>query len=195
MRFLSASLLFILTASTSANRLAFNKLFALTTDSQTPLDPTMPNKVGTLEQPGVLISDVMGRDRSINIFAGFARDVEAVARRLDDSAANSTVLAPLNSAIDKLPGKPWEDQGDYNDFGATAYDGDDGQERARRNLRRFVQAHVVPTSPWKENEKTWSLLDGDKEIWWEMKDGVMMVSILLPFCWYSFSDLRCSVAT
>ncbi|KAI1366002.1 hypothetical protein F5Y08DRAFT_302365 [Xylaria arbuscula] len=175
MRFLSASLLFLLTASTSAYQPSFNKLFALNTDSQVPLDPTMPDKAGTLEQPGVLISDVMGRDRSVNVFAGFARDVEAVARRLDDSSANSTVLAPLNSAIDKLPGKPWEDQGDYSEFGATAYDGDDGQERARRNIRRFVQAHVIPTSPWKENEKTRSLLEGDKEIWWEMKDGAMVL--------------------
>ncbi|KAI0505690.1 hypothetical protein F5B22DRAFT_651488 [Xylaria bambusicola] len=175
MRFLSTYILFMLTAPTSAYRPSFDKFFALDTDSQIPLDPTMPDKPQTLSQPGVLISDVMGRDRSINVFAGFARDVEAVASRLDDSSVNSTVLAPLNSAIDKLPGKPWEDQNDYNDFGATAYNGDDGQERARRNIKRFVQAHIVPTSPWKENERSRSLLDGDKEIWWEMKDGAMML--------------------
>ncbi|TGJ80478.1 hypothetical protein E0Z10_g8283 [Xylaria hypoxylon] len=129
----------------------------------------------TLTQESVLISDVMGRDRSVNVFAGFARDVEGVAKRLDDSAANSTVLAPLNSAIDKLPGKPWEDPNEYNALGATVYDGDEGRERARRNIRRFVEAHVVPLSPWGENERRRSLLDGDREIWWEKKDGVMVL--------------------
>ncbi|KAI1349339.1 hypothetical protein F5Y01DRAFT_289778 [Xylaria sp. FL0043] len=176
MRLPSASLLYILAASTSAHRFSFQNLFA--PDTQIPLDPVAMSKdqqQHTLSQPSVLISDVMGRDRSANVFAGFARDVEAVARRLDDSASNSTVLAPLNSAIDKLPGKPWEDPNEYNALGATAYEGDEGQERARRNIRRFVQAHVVPLSPWPENQRTRSLLDGDKEIWWEMKDGVMLL--------------------
>ncbi|KAI0432372.1 hypothetical protein F5Y09DRAFT_301995 [Xylaria sp. FL1042] len=177
MRLPSASLLYILAASTTAHSLSFHNLFA--PDTQTPLDPAAMSQKQqeqhTLSQPGVLISDVMGRDRSVNIFAGFARDVEVVARRLDDSATNSTVLAPLNSAIDKLPGKPWEDPNEYNALGATAYDGDEGQERARRNIRRFVQAHVVPVSPWKEKKRTRSLLDGDKEIWWEMKDGAMLL--------------------
>ncbi|KAI1298537.1 hypothetical protein F5Y03DRAFT_268078 [Xylaria venustula] len=137
-------------------------------------DSTMPNP-HTLTQPNVLLSDVLGRDRSINTYAGLIRDVETVSTRLDTADSNSTVLAPLNSAIDALPGKPWEDQHEYNALGASAYDGDEGQERARRNIRRFVQAHVVPVSPWKEGERVRSLLDGDREIWWENKDGVMLL--------------------
>ncbi|KAJ8125441.1 hypothetical protein O1611_g8197 [Lasiodiplodia mahajangana] len=133
----------------------------------------MADPATTLVQDGVLISDVMGRDRSVNAFAGFARDVAEIAKRLDDAGVNSTVLAPLNSAIDGMPGKPWEDPHDYGALGANAYDGDDGQERARRNIRRFVEAHVVPLSPWKEGERITSLLEGDREIWWEMKEGKM----------------------
>ncbi|KAI0541897.1 hypothetical protein GGR58DRAFT_455470 [Xylaria digitata] len=170
MRFSSVSLLHILVASISAHSVSFYKPFTPNIDGQTPLDPAM-----TLTQESVLISDVMGRDRSVNVFAGFARDVEVVAKRLDDSAVNSTVLAPLNSAIDKLPGKPWEDPNEYSALGATAYDGDEGRERARRNLRRFVEAHVVPLSPWGENERSRSLLDSDREIWWEKKGGVMLL--------------------
>ncbi|KAI0392233.1 hypothetical protein F5Y17DRAFT_437247 [Xylariaceae sp. FL0594] len=137
-------------------------------DSKQPSAPT---------QDGVLISDVMGRDRSINVFAGFARDVESISNRFDSSADNSTVLAPLNSAVDKLPGKPWEDAKDYSALGANAYEGQDGQDRAHRNIRRFVEAHVVPKSPWPEKEKVRSLLDGDQEIWWEKsKDGTKVVS-------------------
>ncbi|KAI1375375.1 hypothetical protein F4677DRAFT_422642 [Hypoxylon crocopeplum] len=139
--------------------------------SQGPADPERPPPA----QGGVLISDVMGRDRSINIFAGFARDVAPISSRLDDSSENSTVLAPLNSAVEKLPRKPWEDPKDYDALGANAYEGGDGQDRAHRNLRRFVEAHVVPVSPWPEKEKVKSLLDGDREIWWEMRDGVKVI--------------------
>lgn len=123
----------------------------------------------------VLLSDMMGRDRSVNAFAGFARDVAGVAARLDSASDNSTVLAPLNSALDALPGKPWEDPRDYSALGAGVYEGDEGRDRARRNIRRFVEAHVVPRSPWPEGEKARSLLDGDKEIWWERKDGGMIL--------------------
>ncbi|XXH03101.1 Transcriptional regulatory protein sin3 [Hypoxylon texense] len=126
-------------------------------------------------QGGVLISDVMGRDRSINIFAGLTRDIASISARLDDSSKNSTVLAPRNSAVENLPRKPWEDPKDYDALGANAYEGEDGQGRAQRNLRRFVEAHVVPASPWAEGEKIKTLLDGDREIWWETKDGVKVI--------------------
>lgn len=125
--------------------------------------------------PGtVMLSDVMGRDRSINIFAGFTRDIEGVSNRLDDGAMNSTVLAPLNSAIEKLPRKPWEDPRDYGALGADAYEGEDGQQRAQRNLRRFVEAHIVPTSPWSQGQKVKPLGD-DREVWWEEKGGKRVV--------------------
>lgn len=134
--------------------------------------PTDPPAGG----PGtVILSDVMGRDRSINIFAGLVRDVEGVSRRLDDQSQNSTVLAPLNSAMEKLPRKPWEDPQEYDKLGADAYEGDEGWKRAQRNIRRFVETHVVPQNPWAEGEKV-KTLDGDGEVWWEEKDGVKVVS-------------------
>ena len=133
-----------------------------------------------MQQDSVMLSDVMGRDRSINVFGSYARDSAPLAARLDDRARNSTVLAPLNSAIDDLPRKPWEDPRDYaGPLGAGVYEGDDGRDRAARNLRRFVDAHVVPLSPWQEGEAAASptLLDGDRRIWWETReDGVRVVS-------------------
>jgi paired amphipathic helix protein Sin3a len=122
-----------------------------------------------------MLSDIIGRDRSINIFAGFTRDFETVADRLNDASQNTTVLAPLNSAIEKLPRKPWEDPRDYSELGANAYEGEDGYERAQRNLRRFVEAHLIPVSPWNEGEKSRPIGD-DRSVWWEMKDGVKVVS-------------------
>jgi paired amphipathic helix protein Sin3a len=104
----------------------------------------------------------------------FVRDIESAARRLEDPSHNTTVLAPLNSAVEKLPRKPWEDPREYGALGPNAYEGGEGHERAQRNLRRFVEAHLVPASPWKEGEKI-KTVDGDREIWWEEKDGTRLV--------------------
>jgi paired amphipathic helix protein Sin3a len=134
-----------------------------------PKDPRPPPAQGS-----VILSDVMGRDRSINIFAGFTRDIESASSRLDDEGKNTTVLAPLNSAIEKLPRKPWEDPRDYDGLGENAYGGEDGQERAQRNLRRFVEAHMIPMSPWPEKEKVKSIGD-DRLVWWEIKEGKKLV--------------------
>lgn len=129
----------------------------------------------------VRISDVIGKERVINIFAGFTRDIENISRRLDDTAQNTTVIAPLNSEIQKLPRKPWEDPRDYDTLGATAYDGPEGEDRAHRNMRRFVEAHIIPVSPWKEGDKVESI--GGGKVWWENKEGKKMASNTF---WYEF---------
>ncbi|MCJ1313046.1 hypothetical protein MMC25_006722 [Agyrium rufum] len=117
----------------------------------------------------LMISDVINKERSINIFAGFTRDLEDVSNRFDDSSKNTTVLAPLNSELQKLPRKPWENPQDYNAMGSNAYEGQDGEDRAHQNLRRFTEAHVVPASPWKEGEEIETL--GGGKLSWEMRDG------------------------
>ena len=122
----------------------------------------------------VILSDVLGNDRIINIFAGFTRDFATISQRFEDSSLNTTILAPINSAIMGLPRKPWEDPEDYEKLGADAYEGEPGEERAQKNLRRFVVAHVVPVSPWKQGEKVKTLAGG--EVWWESKDGARIVS-------------------
>lgn len=121
----------------------------------------------------VVLSDVIGNEGKINIFAGFTRDIESVSKRLDTTNLNTTVLAPVNSAISDLPRKPWEDPKDYDALGAKAYDGQAGEDRAHRNLRRFTESHIVPASPWKEGEKLESM--GGGSVWWEKKDGKAIV--------------------
>ncbi|MCJ1445282.1 MAG: hypothetical protein MMC23_005787 [Stictis urceolatum] len=120
-----------------------------------------------------IISDVIGKERATNIFGGLIRDISTVSSRLDDKNMNSTVLAPSNSELQKLPHKPWEDPEDYNSVGDSAYTGQAGEDRAHRNLRRFVEAHVVPQSPWAENEKVQTL--NGNTIWWETKDGKQLL--------------------
>jgi hypothetical protein len=143
------------------------------------LGPAMPPKQGSPSASApsdgntVILSDVLGNDRSINIFAGFTRDFATISQRFEDSSLNTTILAPINSAIMALPRKPWEDPEDYDRLGPNAYEGEPGEERAQKNLRRFVEAHVVPVSPWREGERVKTLAGG--EVWWESKDGVKMV--------------------
>lgn len=138
-----------------------------------PSPNSPPSSSKPADQDTVVLSDVLGKDREINIFAGFTRDFAPISERFDDSSLNTTILAPINSAIMGLPRKPWENPKEYEELGTNAYEGDEGAERARRNLQRFVESHVVPVSPWKEGEK-FETLSGDK-IWWETKDGVKTV--------------------
>lgn len=145
--------------------------------AQNPAAANPPHKQSFMAPSDVIISDVIQRTRSINIFAGFTRDIDSVSSRLDASGSNTTVLAPSNSVIQALPRKPWEDPSDYENVGAKAYEGAEGSGRAAENLERFVAMHVVPVSPWKEGEKVKSL--GGNELWWEKKDGIARVSSYL----------------
>jgi hypothetical protein len=144
--------------------------------NQHPIMPVLPSP--NVENPlptsspdtnPQILTDVLPKTRSINIFAGFTRDIEAISNRLDDKTLNTTLLCPLNSAVTALPRKPWEDPRD----GVNAYEGEEGEERAHRNLRRFVEEHVVPQSPWKEEEKVETV--GGGQLWWKEKDGVRRI--------------------
>ncbi|CEJ57769.1 Putative FAS1 domain-containing protein [Penicillium brasilianum] len=128
--------------------------------------------VGGAYQP--VVSDVLPKTKGINIFAQMTRDFDSISSRLNDASRNITVLAPRNSAVQDLPRKPWEDPEDYAKFGdVNAYEGTDGQERARRNLRRFVEAHIVPVSPWRAGDEVESL-GGEKLKWTKEGDKIIL---------------------
>ncbi|KAF2271983.1 uncharacterized protein EI97DRAFT_453357 [Westerdykella ornata] len=131
--------------------------------------PENDNTVST----GVIISDVIGKTQSIAIFSGLTRDIDSISRRLDDASQNATVLAPQNGVMRELKRKPWEDPQDYAAFGEKAYEGGEGEDRAHRNLRRFVEAHVVPLSPWEEGRKVKTL--AGSEVWYETKEGKKVI--------------------
>ncbi|KAK8928068.1 hypothetical protein H634G_10498 [Metarhizium anisopliae BRIP 53293] len=123
------------------------------------------NKYEPQAQPQVSLSDTIGPLRSISSFSSFTRLCESTSSLLADPSARTTVLAPLNSAVDSLPRKPWESPADYRALGSQAYDGTGGQDRANKNLLRFVEAHLVAKSPWPRGEKAKTL--AGREIWWE----------------------------
>ena len=123
----------------------------------------------------IVISDVIGIERSINIFSGLTRDVSPVAERLEDQCQRTTVLAPGNSVLTGLGHRPWEDAADYSSLGAQAYEGSRGQDRAHDNLRRFVERHLVADAPWVEGRHVTTV--AGSTLWWEKtKDGTMMVT-------------------
>ncbi|KLU88739.1 hypothetical protein MAPG_07723 [Magnaporthiopsis poae ATCC 64411] len=116
---------------------------------------------------GVLLSDVLG-DRRINAFGSLVRNVESTSRRANDPRQSSVVLSPLNSALEALPHKPWEEAADYSKFGSNAYDGAGGRDRAQYNIQRFVERHIVPVSAqgWTAGQKI-QPIGQDTPIWWE----------------------------
>jgi hypothetical protein len=157
--------------------IAITALISLTTSSQVPLNghlPIMPSSSDSPSvQPSVALGDILGSNRGLTSFSSFARMQPSTDTRLSDLSTNTTVLAPLNSAVDALPRKPWEQPADYDLFGADAYEGDGGQDRAKENMRRFVEAHLVPASPWEKEDKIKTL--GGKEVWWIVKDGQKVI--------------------
>jgi hypothetical protein len=136
-----------------------------TNNDQTKYEPKV--------QSHVSISDIIGGIRPISSFSSFSRLSESTSALLADLSTNTTVLAPLNSAIDQLPRKPWESPSDYQAFGSQAYDGTGGQDRANKNIAKFVEAHLVKKSPWAEGEKVQTL--AGRELWWELKNGERVI--------------------
>ncbi|KAK0935581.1 hypothetical protein LTR48_000815 [Friedmanniomyces endolithicus] len=163
----SAQLLPFFTKPSTARQPSLEQRPIMNANTPSPQTPPSP------AQAAVILSDVIGNSRQTNIFAGFTRDISSVATRLDASLLNTTVLAPANTAISALPRKPWEDPKDYAEMGAAAYEGLSGSDRAGSNLRRFVEAHIVPVSPWGEGEKVKTL--AGTEVWWESRGGKTVV--------------------
>lgn len=131
--------------------------------------------MGNSDDPSsnLFVSDILAKTRQVSIFASIVRDFAPITDRLSDQQQNTTVLAPLNSAVQALPQKPWEDPADYARYGAEqAYQGSDGEDRARRNLRRFVEAHLVPVNPWDEGVEV-ETIGGGKVSW--SRDGEKIV--------------------
>lgn len=121
--------------------------------------------------PAVRLTDVIGTNRAVTTFSSLTRMHSSTATLLGTLSVNTTVLAPLNSAVDSLPRKPWEEE---NQDSAKAFDGPGGKDKADQNLLRFVEAHLVAAgSPWEQGKKAKTVLGRD--VWWEEKDGKKVI--------------------
>ncbi|KAM4067290.1 hypothetical protein HRG_001266 [Hirsutella rhossiliensis] len=125
--------------------------------------------------PSVPLADILGTHRSLTSFSSVTRmhpsslASDVLSQTATASSSTTIVLAPLNSAIDALPRKPWEDPDDYAALGQSAYDGAQGQDRANANLRRFVDRHLVvveaAAAGWPRGQRATSL--AGRELWWD----------------------------
>ena len=135
-------------------------------------EPEEPNGSGEAGDNTLSISDILPQTRKINIFASLTRDISGVTGRLDSTKPedNTTLLVPLNSAMQALPRKPWEDRPGDESVSAQF-----NEDKAAQNLQRFVEEHVVPVSPWKEGKENKIKTMGGQELWWEEEDGSKVI--------------------
>lgn len=151
------------------------------TPTPTPNPSKMSSNVDIRRENGPIIADVLPKTRTINTYSSLLRDFEPSFSHINDTSKKITILAPRNSAIHNLPHKPWENPEDYEQLGEVqAYEGREGKDRAQRNLKRFVDAHIVPTCPWKEGEEVEAMCG--KKLKWVKEGDKMVVSGWL--LWY-----------
>lgn len=173
MRILYLATFSLLSILTTAARPPPFKTFLLPEDRQHQSPAMTSPELSAGNGGGQTISDVLPRNQQISIFTSFTRDVSSISTGFESAIQKFTVLAPEDSEIKNLPRKPWENPDDYSAFGESAYEGQSGVDRAQENLKKFVEAHVVPSSPWNEGEKVKTL--GGREVWWEEKDGKKLI--------------------
>ncbi|RMZ87033.1 hypothetical protein DV736_g5737, partial [Chaetothyriales sp. CBS 134916] len=134
-----------------------------------PVQPpsAQPQDQGMHDDSGLAIADILPKTRNINIFASLTRDISSISDRLESnhSRDNTTLLAPLNSVMQSLPRKPWEDKLDDTDSVRAS----NNEEKAAHNIQSFVEEHIVPVSPWKEGKEGKTKTIGGQELWWEQR--------------------------
>lgn len=137
--------------------------------------------MASTDEGPVRISDVLPKLRTINTYASLTRDFESSRGQLNDPSKKMTVLAPRNKAVHDMPHKPWEDPEEYKALGeAQAYQGKEGQDRAKKNLEKFVEGHILPVCPWKEGEEVTTL--SGKKLSWQSQGDRKVVSYPVSGC-------------
>ncbi|KAK7204970.1 hypothetical protein BZA70DRAFT_278772 [Myxozyma melibiosi] len=129
----------------------------------------MPEEEVHSEGHGVqlLLTDAMGVNRDISIFAGLTRQTENLMYRLQDPALDTLVLAPTNGVMQNLPRKPWEDAPDADPISPNA--GPHGDERrALENIEKFVLSHVVFGYSFQQPGHKSKCGSGLSDLWYEI---------------------------
>ncbi|KAK9453863.1 hypothetical protein V1511DRAFT_45433 [Dipodascopsis uninucleata] len=118
----------------------------------------------------ILMTDALGVDRDISIFAGLVRQVESLMYRLQDRDAETMVLAPSNHAMQNLPRKPWE-SADQSESGDPMED----ERRAMANIEKFVLSHVVYGQGLEKPGEKKKCGAGISDIWYNEDHGEKVV--------------------
>jgi len=145
----------------------------------------------------LLLSDILPRSRSTTFFTEALLSSSPVLSALvADPSALLVVLAPTNAAVDALPAKIWQLYPAQSTTTTTstptainpmdnpaAFQGPEGQARARRNEEVFCQRHVVVVRDrsvgWAEGERATTADEAwGQQVWWEQRGNKRVVSLV-----------------
>ncbi|KAF9461896.1 hypothetical protein BDZ94DRAFT_1220658 [Collybia nuda] len=108
----------------------------------------------TSSQP--TLADLLTIERSASIFYSYAREIE-LSTMFADTRARSTVFVPTNKAVMALARKPHQGQTAPSDEGIEISE-QEFDTRSKKNVERWISAHIIPDSPISFDSKYDTLL-------------------------------------
>ncbi|KAF9055735.1 hypothetical protein BJ165DRAFT_1521715 [Panaeolus papilionaceus] len=118
---------------------------AASQDNQIPIAGQVHDSHGyvPLTTPKPTLADLLTIDSSASIFYSYARELE-LSSMLSDKDRKVTIFVPTNKAVINMHRKPHQEPDRGIEIELTQEQVD---RRAKRNVERWVSAHVVPEYP------------------------------------------------
>ncbi|KAK7695117.1 hypothetical protein QCA50_002307 [Cerrena zonata] len=107
------------------------------------------------------LADLLTIESSASIFYSYAREVE-ISGLFADPNTESTILVPTNKAVMALSHKPHEDPAP-SDTGVIISE-EEFDARSRKNVERWVSAHIIPGSLTNLESRSYDTLLKDKPV-------------------------------
>ncbi|KAI0814744.1 hypothetical protein BC629DRAFT_1466877 [Irpex lacteus] len=126
-------------------------------EDQVALQPSeMSETFVPLTQSQPTIADLLTIESSASIFYSYARELE-LSSQFGDPSVHNTVFVPTNKAVMSLARKPHQSPVSDSDIVLTEAEQD---ALSKRNVERWVSAHIVPHLITLETGEYRTLLDG-----------------------------------
>ncbi|KZP29260.1 hypothetical protein FIBSPDRAFT_727758 [Athelia psychrophila] len=107
------------------------------------------------------LADLLTIESSASIFFSYARELELSSMFVGegpDGDVKMTLLVPTNKAVMALSRKPH--QGPQPDSSEIEISEQEFEQISKKNVERWISAHIIPTSPINLEGKRATLLDG-----------------------------------
>ncbi|KAF4602888.1 hypothetical protein EYR38_003292 [Pleurotus pulmonarius] len=101
------------------------------------------------------LADLLTSESSASIFYSYARELELCAI-FSDEGVNNTLLVPTNKAVMALHRKPH--QGPETVSGDVTISEEEFDSISKRNVEKWISAHIIPESPITLESKTYPTL-------------------------------------
>ncbi|KAF5384865.1 hypothetical protein D9615_000925 [Tricholomella constricta] len=114
-------------------------------EQQIPMNNDVNTDYTPLTHSKPTLADLLTIEPSVSIFYSYARELE-LSTIFEDSRIKSTLFVPTNKAVMSLARKPHQGATAPSDEGLEISE-EEFDSRSRRNVERWVSAHIVPESP------------------------------------------------